>query len=160
VTEVIDVTIRAQAADDGGTWRCGEDVALVADGDFAVVADADASLLTPDIGPPRTGRRGADHGAVFRESLLVGGVRGLAQFTVNFVLIGVGHELIQEVVGAREFGDALGGQQRDQAFLPVVVAAFDFAVGGGCELHPMRTHKSGISPSRIRFTRGGAGALN
>jgi hypothetical protein len=44
--------------------------------------------------------------------------------------------------------------------LNVFDPGFDLTFGGGCELHPMRTHKSGISPSRIRFTRGGAGALN
>jgi hypothetical protein len=53
VPEVVDVTIRAQATDDDGTGRGGEGVALVAHGGFAVVADADAGLLAPDVGPPR-----------------------------------------------------------------------------------------------------------
>jgi hypothetical protein len=35
------------------------------------------------------------------------------------------------VVGADEFDDALGGQGRREAFLPVIVATFDFALGLG-----------------------------
>jgi len=45
------------------------------------------------------------------------------------MLVGVGQELVQEVVGAFEFEDVVGGQEGREAFLPVVVAAFDFAFG-------------------------------
>ncbi len=45
VAEVVDVAIWAQAADDGGAWWGINGLALGADGDFAVVADADAGLL-------------------------------------------------------------------------------------------------------------------
>ena len=48
---------------------------------------------------------------------------------MDFMLVGVREELIEQVVGAGEFGDVVGGQERDEAFLPVVVAAFDFAFG-------------------------------
>ena len=51
---------------------------------------------------------------------------------MNFVLVDMGQELIQKVVGPVEFLDAVGGQERREAFLPVVVAAFDFAFGLGC----------------------------
>lgn len=131
MTEVVDVPIGAQAADDGGPWRCGEGVALIAHGDFAVVGDADTGLLAPDVGPPRALRRRMDHGALFREGLLLGRVGRLAEFAVRFVAIGVRDELVKELVGLGEFDDALGGQQGDEAFLPVVVAAFDFAFGLG-----------------------------
>ena len=62
VPEVVDVTIRAEAPDDGGAWWRSEGEALGSDGNFAVVANADTSLLTPDIGPPRTGWEWAEHG--------------------------------------------------------------------------------------------------
>ena len=44
----------------------------------------------------------------------------------------MGQELVQEAVGAFQFEDAVGGQQWGEAFLPVVVPAFDFAFGLGC----------------------------
>ena len=47
VAEVVDVAIGTQAAADGGTGWGVNGVALCADGDFAVVADADAGLLAP-----------------------------------------------------------------------------------------------------------------
>lgn len=42
-------------------------MALCADGDFAVVADADAGLLAPDVGPPRAVGSGLDDRAFFCE---------------------------------------------------------------------------------------------
>jgi hypothetical protein len=60
----------------------------------------------------------------------------LAEFAVDFVLVGVGDELVEQWVGPDQFDDLVGGQERNQAFLPVVVAAFDFAFGlwgGGVE---------------------------
>jgi len=60
VMEVVNVAIWAKAANDEGTRWGGDDVPLVADGDFAVVPEADAGLLAPDVGPPRAlgaGRR-------------------------------------------------------------------------------------------------------
>ena len=104
-------------------------MALGADRDFAVVANPQAGLLTPDVGPPGTRGRGADGGAIFGEGVLVGLERGLAEFAVDFMLIGMRDELVQEVVGPDQFDDLVSGQERDEAFLPVVVAAFDFTFG-------------------------------
>lgn len=104
-------------------------MALVARGDFAVVADADTVFLTPDVGPPGAGRGGTDDGAFFSEGLLVGGVGSLAEFAVDFMLIGVRDELVEQLVGPDQFGDVVGGQEGDESFLPIVVAAFDFAFG-------------------------------
>ena len=129
VSEVVNVTIGTQAADDGGTRRGVNGVALGPGGDFAVVADADAGLLTPDVRPPGTVGRGADDGLFFGESLLLGLERGLAEFAMDFMLVGVRNELVQEVVGPDQFDDALSGQEGHEAFLPVVVAAFNFAFG-------------------------------
>ena len=132
VTEVIDVAIRAQAADDGGARWCINSLALRANGDFAIVADADTGLLAPDKGPPRTRRDGTQDGAFFGESFGSGGVWGGAEFAMDFMLVDVGQELIQQAVGTFEFADVVGGQQWWEAFLPVVMAAFDFAFGLGC----------------------------
>lgn len=85
---------------------------LRADGHFAVVADAHARALAPDKGPPRTSGRWTQDGAVLGESLLTGGVRGGAQFAVDFVLVDVRQELVEEAVGAFQFQDAVGGQER------------------------------------------------
>ena len=53
----------------------------------------------------------------------------LAEFAMDFMLVGVGPEVVEPLVGPGEFGHAVGSQERDEAFLPVVVAAFDFAFG-------------------------------
>jgi hypothetical protein len=102
---------------------------LVAHGDFAVVADADAGLLAPDVGPPGADGNGTDDGTFFGEGLQMGGVWSLAEFAVDFVVVGMGQEWGEQMVCAGEFDDVVGGQERDETFLPVVVAAFDFAFG-------------------------------
>ena len=132
VAEVIDVAIRAQAADDGGAWRCLNGLALGAGGDFAVVADADAGLLAPGKRPPWTSRDGTQNGAFFGKGLGSGGVRGGAEFTMDFALVDVRQELVEQTVGPCEFADAVGGEEWREAFLPVVVAALDFAFGLRC----------------------------
>ena len=120
MAEVVNVSIGAETADDGGPgWRVNG-LALGADGDLAVVPDADAGLLAPDVGPPRTVGIGPEDGTFFSESLLVGGVGCLAEFAVDFVL-----------VGPDQFIDLVGSQEGDESFLPVVMAAFDFTFGLG-----------------------------
>ena len=125
MTEVVDVAIGAEAADDGGARRSIQGLALGGDGDFAVVADADAGLLAPDKRPARTGGDGTQDGRFFKESLLPGGVRSGAGFAVDFVLVDVRQELVEQAVGTCKFADLIGGQERQEAFLPVVVTAFD-----------------------------------
>ena len=129
--EVVNVSIGAEAEDDGGSRWSINGLALGADGDFAVVADADAGWLAPDVGPPRAIGGGTDRGALFGEGLLLSSLGCLAEFAVDFVLVGVGHELVEEGVGPDQCNDLFGGQEGDEAFLPVVVAAFDFAFGLG-----------------------------
>ena len=89
MTEVIDVAIRTQAADDGRARRGINGMALRAGGDFAVVADADAGMLAPDKRPPRTKRDRTQDGAFFGEGLCSGSVRGGAGFAVDFMLVDV-----------------------------------------------------------------------
>jgi hypothetical protein len=50
---------------------------------------------------------------------------------MDFMLVSVGHELVEEVVGPDQFDDVVGGQEGDETFLAVVVAAFVFAFGLG-----------------------------
>ena len=59
----------------------------------------------------------------------MGLLRGLAEFPVDFMLVGVDQELVEQGVGPRQFDDGIGGQEGRETFLPVVVAAFDFAFG-------------------------------
>ena len=115
-------------------------------------------MLTPDKGLPGTGGDGAQDRAFLGVGLLACGFLGGAQFAVDCVLVDVREELIEEAVGAFEFEDVVGGQEEWEAFLPGVVAAFDFAFGLVCGLHPRRTNQNGFSPSRIPFTLGAAGA--
>jgi len=105
VAEVVEVAVGAEAADDVGAGRGVKAHALGSDGDCAVVADADAGALAPDKGPPRTGRYGAQDRAALGQRLGACGVRGGAQFAMGFVLVGVGQELVQELVGGIEVAD-------------------------------------------------------
>ena len=61
------------------------------------------------------------------------GVRDGAQFPVDFVLVDMWHELIEELVGTFEFDDVICSQQGRQTYLPVVVTALDLAFGLGRE---------------------------
>lgn len=92
VAQVKDVSIGTKATNDMGTWWSVNGLTLGARRDFAVVADADAGLLTPEVGPPRALVGGADDGTLLFQCLLVGGVRGDGELAVDFVLVGVGQE--------------------------------------------------------------------
>ncbi len=131
MAEEIDVAIRAQAADDLGARRGLDGQALGTRRDFAIVTNPDKVLLAPDKRPPRASRDWSQDGVLVGEGLLPGGVRGGAQCAVDFVLIDMREELIQEFVGPLEFQDVIGRQQGWETFLPVIVAAFDFAFGLG-----------------------------
>ena len=98
MAEVVNVTIGTEAADDGGAWRSVDVEALVPHRDFAVVADADAGLLAPDVGPPGAVWSGADDGVFFCEGLLVGGMGCHAEFAMDFVLVGVWDEWVKQLV--------------------------------------------------------------
>ena len=129
LAEVVDISVGAEATDDGGAGSGVQKQALVSDGDCAVVADTDAGLLAPDEGPPRAGGGGAQDGAFLGEGLVAGGAGSEAEFAVDFMLVDVGEELVEETIGAVEFAEAVSGQEGWKAFLPVVMAAFDFAFG-------------------------------
>ena len=132
VAEVVAVAVWAQAADAGGAGRGIHGLPLGSEGDFAVVADTHGGLLAPDKKPPWAGGHRAQDGAFFVQGLLPCGVRGDPQLPVDFVLVGVGQELVEQVVGPFQLDDLIGGQQGRKAFLPVIMAAFDFAFGLRC----------------------------
>ena len=131
VSKEVDIAVGAQAPDNRSSGRRIDSLALGGDRDPAVVADTDAGALAPDKGPPWTGGCRAEDGALFGQGLVAGGLWGSAEFAVDFVGVGVGHQLVQELVGLRELEDLIGGQERRQPFLPVVVTAFDLAFGLG-----------------------------
>ena len=76
-------------------------------------------------------RIGTENGAFFGAGLRLGGAGCLAEFAMDFVWVGVGQERVAQTAGPCEFADLIGGEERRQTFLPVVVAAFDFALGLG-----------------------------
>ena len=89
----------------------GHGLPMGSNGDFAVVADTPGGLLAPDQQPPWASGHRAQAGALFVQGLLPCGVRGDPQLPVDFVLVGVGQELVEQEVGAFEFEDVIGGQQ-------------------------------------------------
>ena len=95
-------------ADDAGARRGIDGEAKVADGDGAVVGDADGGSDAPDEAPPRAGGRGADGGVFLSESGLVGGVRSGVDFAVNFGEVGVCDELVEQGVCGVDGVDGLG----------------------------------------------------
>ena len=66
---------------------------------------------------------------MFFEGELPGGVGSGVEFAVDFVGVGVSQELVEEGVGGLDGEDVVGGEQRREALLPVIMAAFDFAFG-------------------------------
>jgi hypothetical protein len=98
VAEVIDVTIWSQVTDHDGTWRSINRQSLGADGHLAVIADPDPSLLTPDKRPPGTRRSRSQGGALAGGGLGASGLRGRAQFAMDFVLVGVRQQLRRSIL--------------------------------------------------------------
>ena len=131
LAQEVEVAIVALAASDVGARRGINRQTLVVDGDAALIIDPHPGLLAPDIGPPRASGDGAQDRALFLLGLADGGLRGHAQFPVDFVLIGVLGECCQELIGFAQVVDLIGGQKGGQAFLPIIVAPLDFAFGLG-----------------------------
>ena len=82
---------------------------LVVYGDFAIIADADMGALAPNIGPPGTGGGGAQDGTFFGEGQFPSGLGSGPEFAVDFVLVGVRQELVEQTVGPFKFKDVVGG---------------------------------------------------
>ena len=116
VAEVVNVAGGTKAAEDGGPGWGGHGLSERTAGDGAVVSDADARALAPDIGPPRTGRCGPDDGAFFGAGLVVGRRRGWVEFAVDFRLAGLRNQWVQQWVGAGQCADGVGGRAGDRRF--------------------------------------------
>jgi hypothetical protein len=99
VEPVVNIAVGAEGADDAGTGRRGDGVALGTDGNLAIVADPHVGAPAPDEGPPGTGRSWAEQAAVVSEGLGFSSVRRGAEFAVAFVFVGVGHQLVEPGVG-------------------------------------------------------------
>jgi len=121
--------------------------ALVADGDAAIGSDFDDGAFAPDEGPPGTTRDETPDGAIF----FLGGVPGLLrfylEFAMAFVLVAMAAQVGDVRIGLSEIGYVFAGEGGGEAVLPVLVFAFDFAFGPGCELHPVRTKQSSSLPT-------------
>ena len=108
-TEGAAVSVGSLAAQDRTARRGVEALALSADGHLAGGADS-ARGFAGSRQRATTGRR-ARAGARSGLRARLAGVRRQPQFTVNFVLVGVRQELVEQRVGCAEFHDAGGGQE-------------------------------------------------
>jgi hypothetical protein len=97
--------------------------------DATVWLHLNGGTLAEDVSPPGAFGRWAQCRAAFGLSLLPSGERGHRQFAVSLVLVAMEAEFGQQSIGRRKAGDAIAGEQRGQAVLPVLMAALDFALG-------------------------------
>ena len=119
--------------DDARAWTDDDAEPFRADRHAAIGADLEGGAQAPDVGPPGTTRHGAQRRAFFALRGLPGGVGRAAQFAMDFVGVAVAAQVRQEDVGGGGRGDGVGGEEGGQAALPVLMLAFDFALGLGSE---------------------------
>lgn len=122
-----DVAIVEDTASEARARRSIDGETEVANGYGAIVGDADGSAEAPDKAPPGASGNGADLAVTLGERLLVGGVRSGAKLAMDFMMIGVSDEVVDERVGTIDGVDGLGGEERWETLLPIVVATLDFA---------------------------------
>jgi hypothetical protein len=84
VEPVVNIAVGVEGADDAGTGRRGDGVALGTDGNLAIVADPHVGAPAPDEGPPGTGRSWAEQAAVVSEGLGFSSVRRGAEVRGGF----------------------------------------------------------------------------
>ena len=77
---------------------------------------------------------------------------------MDFMGVGVDEQLLH--VGLFELDNLFRGKESRETILEVMVTAFDFPFGVGCELHPMRIKQNSFPPSSTRFIRGAVSDLN
>ena len=128
-----DGAVGMKAVDDARACTDTDAEALRADGDAAIGANFERGAHTPDVGPPSAARHWSQDGALFALGGPRGGVGGAAQFAMDFVGVAVAAQVRQEDIGGGGRGDGVGGEEGGQAALPVLMLAFDFALGLGCE---------------------------
>lgn len=131
VGEEADGAIGMEAVEDARAGAHAHAQTFVADGHAPVGADFEGGAHTPDVRPPGAARDGAQHAAFFALGGARGGVGGALEFAMDFVGVAVTAQVRQERVGGFGGGDGFGGEEGGQAALPVLVLAFDFALGLG-----------------------------
>lgn len=129
LTEDGDVGVGVEAVDEAGAGRGVDTQAGGACGDAAVGLDFDGGALAEDVGPPGAFGGGAQGGTVFLLREEPCGERGHGQLAMALVGVAVSAEVFEQDVGRGDGGDGLGGAERGEAVLPVLVAALDFAFG-------------------------------
>ena len=124
-----DVAVGMLAVDEASAWRDLDAETLSADGHAAIGSDEDGGTHAPDVRPPRAARRGAQSGAVFPGGELPGGERRHVPLAVALVGVAVEAEFFEQRVGGGQIGDGVGGEDRREAVLPVLMTALDLALG-------------------------------
>ena len=100
------IAVWVEATGDGGAAGAFDAEALGADGDALIGADFGLGALAPNAGTPRAVWGGAEDGAFLRESKVPGGLRGGAQFAMEFFLVVVKAEFFEQGVGLGQRGEA------------------------------------------------------
>jgi hypothetical protein len=126
-----EVAIGVEAMNKARARRSGDAEAEGADGNAAIVADFEGGALTPNVRPPRAAWSWPERGTFFLGGEVPGGEWGHAQFAVPFVSIAMEEEVLQQSIGGGQVAELLGGKERGQAVLPILVTAFDLALGLG-----------------------------
>ena len=129
VGEEGDIAIGVLAVDDFGARRAGDPQAFQACRDAAVGADFDGCADTPHVSPPRAAGCRAQDVLLFLPGAAGGGIRGAADFPVDFPGVAMVPERGEQRIGGERGGDGFGGEEGWQPALPVLVLPFNFALG-------------------------------
>lgn len=105
-----------EAARDRSVGWLLEAKALASESDAPVGANPGLGADAPDVGPPRTTRRGPQDGAIFFPGQVPGGLGSGADLAVFFVCVVVEAKLLDEMVGFGESGDVFGGEESGRRF--------------------------------------------
>src|SRR3954471_7225059 len=103
--------------------------ALITNGDLPIISNSDFAPLTKYVGPPRTGRRRTQSGALVGFGLVPGRLWGGADLAMFFHPVVMFAQRVHQRIGQSEFTDVFGNKKRGQALLPKLVSALDFSFG-------------------------------
>ncbi len=90
---------------------------LRADGDATVTAHFQNGAHAPDVRPPRTLRRRAQHKTPFFFGEVPGGLRGRFYFTMDFLGVVMAAQFFEQRIGLRKGGDFFGGKKSGEPVL-------------------------------------------
>ncbi len=129
VGEEGNIAIGVLAVDDLGARRAGDPQAFQACRDAPIGADGDGGADTPNVSPPRAAGCRAQDVLLFLPGAAGGGLRGAADFPVDFLGMAMVPEGGEQGIGGERRGDGFGGEEGRQPALPVLVLPFNFALG-------------------------------